>query len=421
MTGKLQRIIQHTAQLLFCAVAVFAWLSLDNAIPSEINVIAGKEEKFDFDVPVTFSTQEGTAEVFDNLSPKQEDEVTIGENTVCKISENEDSRVTMDCKLFGVIPVKSVTVNVISEEELIPSGLPIGIYVQTDGVLVIGTGSIVDADGLKKEPAVSVVKSGDYIYAVNGEQITTKEELMEKVDQYGANPIVLGIRRNEEKIELSVEAVKNGDGAYKLGIWVRDDLAGIGTMTYVAKDLTYAALGHGVNDADTSSLLEMRQGSLYQTTIVDIVKGENGTPGELTGVINYQKEYCIGSVTANSDVGICGKLNQIPLSLEGVSRFPIGLKQEVTPGEAEIVCSCMGQRENYAINISEINFSDTKDKREIVFEVTDERLLSLTGGIVQGMSGAPIIQNGKLIGAVTHVYVNNPAKGYGIFIEEMVK
>lgn len=241
------------------------------------------------------------------------------------------------------------------------------------------------------------------------------------VNDCGTDKIDLGIRRKEEMIDVFVTPVLSEDGSYKLGIWVRDDLAGIGTMTYLTEELSYGALGHGVNDADTSSLLEMRDGSLYQTDIVDIVKGEHGTPGELTGVINYRKEYYLGSIGSNSEVGIRGKLEQVPVQLADVEPVSVGLKQEIEIGKADIVCELNGQRKNYEIAITEVNYSESKDKREIVFEVTDPELLAATGGIVQGMSGAPILQNGKIIGAVTHVYINNPTKGYGIFIEEMLE
>ncbi|MCF2641947.1 SpoIVB peptidase [Roseburia hominis] len=421
MLIKVQRAIQKMAKFGMFLLIFFSYYTLQNEIPSKINVVAGKTEQFDFKVPVTFSAKSDEAEVFDNLAPKmQGDEVTIHTNDVCKISNTCDESTTMVCKLFGVLPIKEVSLQVVPEQSVVPGGEPIGIYVQTDGVLAIGTGNVTGFDGVKKEPAASLIKSGDYICAVNGEEIETKEQLVEKVNQYGADKIDLYVRRNEEYIDVFVTPVLAKEGGYKLGIWVRDDLAGIGTMTYVSDDLSYAALGHGVNDADTSSLLEMKDGSLYQTTIVDIVKGENGTPGELTGVINYRKEYYLGSVTSNSEVGIAGKLDALPVSMQENKSIPVGLKQEIQPGDAEIICNLNGERKAYTILINEVNYSDTRDKREIVFTVTDEELLSATGGIVQGMSGAPIIQNGKIIGAVTHVYINDPTKGYGIFIEEML-
>ena len=421
MFFKIQRAIQKLAKLCMFGLVFFAYVTLENEIPSKINVVAGGTEQFDFKVPVTFTAKSDEAEVFDNLAPKMHGkEVTIHANDICEISNKENKNTTMVCKLFGVIPVKEVSIQVVPEKTVVPSGLPIGIYVETDGVLAIGTGHVTGADGIEKEPAANLIKSGDYICAVNGEEIETKEQLVDKVNPYGADKVDLYVRRNEEYFDVFVTPVLSNEGDYKIGVWVRDDLAGIGTMTCFSNDLSYVALGHGVNDADTSSLLEMKEGSLYQTTIVDIVKGENGTPGELTGVINYRGEYCLGSVTSNTEVGIAGKLDDIPAPMREISGIPVGLKQEIQTGEAQIISDFGGGRGTYQISIDEVNYSETKDKREIVFEVTDENLLSVTGGIVQGMSGAPIVQNGKIIGAVTHVYINDPTKGYGIFIEEML-
>lgn len=418
---KIQKAIQKLAKLCMFALVLFAYITLENEIPSNINVVAGKTQQFDFKVPVTLTAKSDEVEVFDNLAPKvQGDKVTIHANDICEISNVENESTTMVCKLFGILPVKEVSIQVVPEKAVMPGGVPIGIYVETDGVLALGSGAVTGADGVNKEPAANLIKSGDYICTVNGEEIETKEQLVDKVNRYGADKIDLCVRRNGEYIDVFVTPILSSEGNYKLGIWVRDDLAGIGTMTYISDDLSYAALGHGVNDADTSSLLEMKEGSLYQTAIVDIVKGENGTPGELTGVINYRDEYCLGSVTSNSEVGIFGKLEKMPVQMQEISSIPVGLKQEIELGEAEIICDFNGERKSYKIAIDEINYSETKEKREIVFEVTDEELLSVTGGIVQGMSGAPIIQNGKIIGAVTHVYINNPTKGYGIFIEEML-
>ena len=422
MLARIQKGIQKIAEAGFLALLIFAWSSLENEIPAEINVVAGEEGQFDFGVPVTMAAEEGVQDVFDNMAPESDDdEVLIHKDEVYQVSDEKNSGFTMTCKLFGVIPVKQVDVHVVEKEEVVPGGLPIGIYVKTDGVLVIGTGSISGTDGVSREPAATLMKSGDYICSVNGKEVTSKKELAELVNSCGADKIDLCVRRKDEMIDVFVTPVLAEDGSYKLGIWVRDDLAGIGTMTYLAEDLSYGALGHGVNDADTSSLLEMRDGSLYQTDIVDIVKGEHGTPGELTGVINYRREYYLGSIGTNSEVGITGKLEQIPVQLADEPEVPVGLKQEIEVGKAGIICDLNGKRKNYDIEITEVNYSANKDKREIVFEVTDPELLAVTGGIVQGMSGAPILQNGKIIGAVTHVYINNPTKGYGIFIEEMLE
>ena len=408
MLARIQKGIQKIAEAGLFALIFFAWYSLENEIPGEINVIAGEEGQFNFDVPVTFTVEDEVQDVFDNMAP---------------VTEGNPSEYTMTCKLFGVIPVKQVDVHVVEEEQVIPGGLPIGIYVKTDGILVIGTGSISGADGISHEPAAALLKSGDYICSVNGEAVSDKKELTRRINDCGAEKLDLGIRRKDEQIDVFVTPVLSEDGAYKLGIWVRDDLAGIGTMTYLTDELFYGALGHGVNDADTSSLLTMRAGSLYQTDIVDIVKGEHGTPGELTGVIDYKKENRIGAISINSVEGIFGTLSQEEADEIQGEALPVGLKQEVKKGEAQIL-SCLeedGAPQLYTIEIKALHLDHDNINRGIEIQVTDERLLEKTGGIVQGMSGSPILQNGKIIGAVTHVFVNDPTRGYGIFIENMLQ
>ena len=198
-------------------------------------------------------------------------------------------------------------------------------------------------------------------------------------------------------------------------------MGGGGTLTYTGRNGNYGALGHGVSDADTSTLIDMSSGLLYETNIIGIVKGVRGTPGELTGVINYSNQYCIGSVTQNEPTGVYGKIDDIPQGLEKEKEVEVGYKQEISVGKANIISTVDGERKEYEIEITGVNYNTREANKGIEFRVTDEELLEVTGGIVQGMSGSPIIQNGKWIGAVTHVFVQDPAKGYGIFAEKMLE
>lgn len=256
---------------------------------------------------------------------------------------------------------------------------------------------------------------------MNGEKVSTKEELLDRVHEYGDQPMAFGIERNGERIEVAMEAVMTQEKAYKIGVWVRDDLAGVGTLTYTDTAGNYGALGHGVSDADTSTLIDMEKGLLYQTDIIGIIKGKRGTPGELTGIINYSSRYCLGDVKKNTKAGVYGKLDVIPEELTSEQQIPVGFKQEVQLGKAEIICTLEGERKSYDIEITQTNFNARETNKGIRFVVKDQELCALTGGIVQGMSGSPIVQNGKIIGAVTHVFVQDASKGYGIFIEEMLE
>jgi stage IV sporulation protein B len=191
-------------------------------------------------------------------------------------------------------------------------------------------------------------------------------------------------------------------------------------MTYEDTDNTFGALGHGINDVDTSLLMNLEEGTLYKTEIVGITRGTNGSPGELTGYIEYDTDNVIGEITENTTEGIFGVCDEEKVENAGIDPIPIALKQEIELGSAQIICSVTGEPEFYDVEITEINLDHENINRGIVIQVTDEKLLTLTGGIIQGMSGSPIIQNGKLVGAVTHVLVQDSTRGYGIFIEEML-
>ena len=217
-----------------------------------------------------------------------------------------------------------------------------------------------------------------------------------------------------------MDPVITEDGTGKLGIWVRSDTQGIGTMTYLDLNGRFGALGHGISDSDTGELVEISDGNLYDTRIVGIEKGSTGNPGVMSGVIYYGPGTMMGEITANTDQGIFGQVNQRLKSQITSEPIEIGFHQEVKKGKAYIRSGVSGEIKDYEIEIMKGDESNIQDNKSLVLQVTDPELLSLTGGIVQGMSGSPIIQNGKLIGAVTHVFVQDSAKGYGIFIEKML-
>ncbi len=337
-----------------------------------------------------------------------------------EISETADGSYEADCHLFGVIPIKKMEVEVVSRQELTPGGIPVGIYVQTDGIFVIGTGQIETENGNLESPAENIVKTGDYIISFQGEKISSKQELIDKLAKFQGDKIVLGLRRNEETFEAAIEPVMLEDGAH-IGVWVRDDTQGVGTLTYITKEGNFGALGHGISDADSELLMEVSEGKLYDCEILSITKGERGAPGKVSGKINYSKSNLFGEISGNLSGGIYGKANGHLLECVKQDVLPIALKQEVEEGEAVILSSVDGSVKEYTIEIRKIHKGEMDINKGMELTVTDDRLLELTGGIVQGMSGSPIIQNGKIVGALTHVFVNDPAKGYGIFIEDMLE
>ncbi len=323
------------------------------------------------------------------------------------------------CNLFGMIPVTTMDVEVVSRQEVIPGGIPVGIYVQTDGVFVIGTGNIETEAGSVESPAKNILKTGDYITSVQGKEICRKQELITALREFYGETLVLGIRRNQEKIEVALKPIMEEDGAH-IGVWVRDDTQGVGTLTYITGDGKFGALGHGISDADSELLVEVSKGKLYDCEIYEITKGERGMPGKLSGRITYSNQNLYGTVTGNLSGGIYGRANGHLRASVNHEPMPIALKQEIQEGEAIILSSVDGQLKEYTVEIKKLHKNEDDVNKGMELKVTDERLLSLTGGIVQGMSGSPILQNGKIIGALTHVFVNDPTKGYGIFIENMI-
>ncbi len=316
--------------------------------------------------------------------------------------------------------VKEVSVQVVERETVIPGGIPIGIYLETEGVYVVGTGTVASSDGLNYEPAYQVVQTGDYILAVNGKRIGDKEDLISCIQANQTDTVILKLLRNSEVIQVRLNAVQTADDDYKLGIWVKDDVQGIGTLTYVTEEGRFGALGHGITDSDTGELLTASGGLLYDTSILEIVRGVRGTPGEISGLITYSDRHIKGTIQSNTQAGIFGTAEE---SLkEAVYQDPVevAFKQEIEVGAATIRSSLSGELKEYQIEIQEIRLNEDDVNKGMIFTVTDPELLELTGGVIQGMSGSPILQNGRLIGAVTHVFVNSPEKGYAIFAETMV-
>ena len=422
--AKVRRLRIYRACL--CAVLILAGMGLlgysyylvDSSIPSVIYMRAESEESLALDIPakgeILSVSEQGTSNI-----PKGA--VTLDLSQPVTMKTGTADSLEMQVKLFGILPLKQVGIRVIEDQELIPVGVPIGIYVKTEGVLVVGTGEFRSAGGEKVSPAKNIVKSGDYVLKLNGEEITEKDDLISRIENGDGAEQILTIRRGEECFNVKICPVRDQSGKYKIGVWVRDNAQGVGTMTYIDSQGNFGALGHGINDVDTSTLMEMNDGTLYQTEIISIQKGTAGHPGEMTGMIVYNDDRILGDITSNSARGIFGKCNNKALALGTEEALPIGLKQEIEKGPAQILCTVDGTTRYYNIEITDVHLDHDNVNRGIELKVTDPELIALTGGIVQGMSGAPIIQNGKFIGAVTHVLVQDSTRGYGIFIENMLE
>lgn len=308
----------------------------------------------------------------------------------------------------------------ISRDKVIPVGQTVGIYINTKGILVIDTGEVTDMEGKRSTPAKNKLMPGDYITKLNGMEMRTKKKLIEAITNCSGETLVFEVRRNEECIEVKVEPVQTDVTEYKVGIWVRDDLQGLGTVTYVDRQ-EFGALGHSINDTDTGELLQVSGGEIYAADIFGVEKGTAGSPGEIEGMIAYQTENVVGQIDGNQLYGIYGTItDSFYAELTEESALEIASINEVEMGKAYIQSYVSGDKKLYEIEIVDMHKNANGDQ-EMEIVVTDADLIDLTGGIVQGMSGSPIIQKGKLLGAVTHVFVDEPKKGYGIFVETMRK
>ncbi len=322
-----------------------------------------------------------------------------------------------ELKLFGVIPIKDASITKTEAPVLIPGGTPVGIKFLTDGVMVVKVQDV--ADGVC--PAVEAgLCAGDNIVSANGQKLCSSSQLSDIISSSKGEKIELEVMRDNDVFSVSLSPVfSEQDGTYKAGIWIRDSSAGVGTLTYIdpATDC-YGALGHPISDCDTYKTLPLGSGEIVDVTITGYEKGERGCPGELFG--KFVSGLAAGSIVKNCDQGVFGRINYP--SATAASAIPIAFKSEVKAGSAKILATIDGNSpKEYEVEIEKINLSESATTKNIVIKVTDQELLKLTGGIIQGMSGSPIIQDGKLVGAVTHVFVSDPTRGYGIFIEDMLE
>ncbi len=268
---------------------------------------------------------------------------------------------------------------------VIPGGMAIGIYMETDGVLVLSTECMECIDGNEYEPAKNLVKPGDYIVELNGQEIDNKRELVQAVNKLESSEVILKIRRDDEYIDVKMQSVEVKNDQYKLGIWVKDSIQGLGTLTYLTMNGEFGALGHGIHDSETNELIEIEKGSVYNTNIVGIQKGQKGEPGGLEGVIIYRSSNKLGTINTNTEDGIYGSISNIETICGNIKPVEICKKDDIQLGKASILCCVNGTIEEYEIKIKNVDSYAKNVNKGIIIEVTDEKLLELTGGIVQGM------------------------------------
>ena len=336
-----------------------------------------------------------------------------------KIKLNKNN---LNIDFLGVIPIKSVAVHTVSNLELYPGGTSVGVKLSTNGVLVVGYSNVETTNGKEDSPGKSSgIELGDMILKVNGASIESSKDIINQVKSTNNEYLDIEILRGKSKLTKEVKLLKEGE-SYKLGLWVRDSTAGIGTLTFYHEDSnTFGALGHPITDADTNTVFSVKNGELFKSSILSVRKGQRGAPGELKGLFLNEKSS-IGSINKNLSSGIYGKTSEALINPIFNQPMPVGYRNEIDEGPAQIITTIDESGPKlYNIEIVKLLPQDKPTPKSMIIKVTDEELLSRTGGIVQGMSGSPIIQNGKIIGAVTHVLINKPDYGYGIYIEWMLK
>ena len=385
-------------------------------------MIQGKETVFEGNLPIQADIIEENIGVLSVNNQPVTENIHIDMTKPFTVKSENQGTAKVELSLMGVLPLKIVQANVIPRTEIVAGGIAVGVSMDTRGIMVLGTGYVNGTENKVYEPAKGILQAGDMILQAGGKILKNKEDLMQVVEQNGEKSMEFLVDRNGVQQTVAITPVfSQEDNSCKIGIWVRDSTQGIGTITYFNPDNnTFGALGHGVYDVDTQELMQIKNGQITQSSIIDVKKGEKGEPGALTG--NVGRDLVLGSIAINTEVGIYGTVEDGKQSYFTGKKLPIALQQDIKEGKASILSNIEGEEvKEYDVEIESVNRYSKNESKGMVIKITDEELLSKTGGIVQGMSGSPILQNDKIVGAVTHVFVNEPTKGYGIFIENMLK
>ncbi len=394
--------------LVFFLLVIYIYTLVISNIPNKLVIFEGESINMRTLIGMNIKSKESTIETAS----------TNGN----KIS-NQVGKTTLEVSFLNTLKLKDVDVNVLPRTTVIPVGNIAGVKLYTSGVLVVGMSEIEGNDSKKYKPYENTgIKEGDTIIKIDDKQISTTEDLIKTVNMSNGQDIKVKFIHQEETKECSMTPVKTNKSEYKLGLWVRDSAAGVGTVTfYEPTSKTFGALGHGITDIDTNELINISSGEFITTRILNITKGEVGEPGKIQGTVENQQN--IGTISKNSRFGIYGKVNNLAsLNIDKSKELEVALRDEIKTGKATILCSLDNQTpKEYEIEIQKIYKENNYDNKSMQIKVTDQRLIDKTGGIIQGMSGAPILQNGKFIGAVTHVLVNNPKEGYAVFGDIMLK
>lgn len=384
--------------IIFCLLILFVYYMYVELFPNELLLISG--EKYSF-----------------TKLPFLKYEEILLTNSDDKISKDSE----MDIKLLNIYSLKKIKISKINPIKVIPIGKVIGLRLYTNGVLVVGRSEIEDKNNNLVNPC-NDIKEGDTILEINDTEVDNIASMKKIIKESKGSKLKVNLNRDGNVITSNITPVESLDREYKVGLWVKDAATGVGTMSFYEPTTgLFAVLGHGIVDSDTNTLIDIDSGELLNSKVLYIEKGKIGTPGEIKGTILNQKK--IGNVKLNTKYGVYGKLeNLTSLNIDTSSAIEVALRDEIKIGPAKIICSISDNiSREYDIEIQNIYFDNDSSNKSMLIKITDEELLEKTGGIVRGLSGAPIIQNGKFIGAITNVFVSNPEMGYAIFADLMIK
>ena len=398
--------ILKTSLIILLLAIVYAYVLVITNLPDTLIVFEGEN--------ININTLYGM-----DINLKDESyEAMLTSSNIGEASFNEKGTTTLTASLFN-FDIKDIEVNVLDKTTVIPVGKIAGIKLYTKGVLVVGMSEI---EGQKPYEGTNI-EEGDIITNINDNDIENTNELIECINNSNGEALNVTYIADGETKECSITPVKNEEGKYQIGLWVRDSAAGIGTVTFYESETgNFVALGHGITDVDTSDIINISSGELVNTKILSVVKGQSGTPGKIQGTLDNKRT--IGTIYKNTTLGIYGKVTtEANLLADYSNAMEVATRDEIELGKASILCSVENSDkiEEYEIEIMKKFINNNYDNKSMLIKVTDERLIEKTGGIVQGMSGSPIVQNGKFIGAITHVIVSNPKEGYAVFGDMLIK
>ncbi|MFC4103816.1 SpoIVB peptidase [Paenibacillus xanthanilyticus] len=394
------------------------------AFPNELRLFSGQLKQLDYGMPVHAQVTVDPSILHVNGSKGKS--LSVDLNKPLSLQTEHSGETTMKLKLFGKIPFKTVKVNVVPDLRVIPGGQTIGVKVKSAGIMIVGHHQVVTSKGMKVSPGETAnLQLGDLITHIDGKSVHEVKLVADLAEQAGKakKPLHLTIKRGERTFDTKLDPIFDAeDQAWRLGLYIRDSAAGVGTLTFYAPDQgVYGALGHVITDMDTQTPIEVGEGQILQSHVTSINKSQNGEPGEKRATF-VKEGKVLGNIERNTPFGIFGKMNELPTHSYDSQALPVAFAEEVKEGPAQLLTVVNGQKvERFNVEIVHVTKQASPATKGMVIKITDPRLIEQTGGIVQGMSGSPIIQNGKLIGAVTHVFVNDPTSGYGCFIEWMLQ